>query len=252
MYDTRQYVELFHLLFLDFLGRKLDKRRYVLKGGCNLRFFMKSFRYSEDMDIDIQGVPKQKLADTVDAILSSRSFTQVLQINEIAIERYSAPKQTETTQRWKMLLNVEGVEVLLNTRAEFSRRGVSQDHVFEAIDPQLVRTYSLTPFLANHYTSHAAYRQKVEALISRSAPQARDVFDLYLLLSTGVDSRLENFDLKERLDEAASNAMSVTFDVFKGQVLSYLHPDYQPDYDSQDVWDGMVLKVIEAIEEAAQ
>ena len=92
MYDARQYVELFHLLFLDFLGRKLDMRRYVLKGGCNLRFFMKSLRYSEDMDIDIQGISKQKLADTVDAILNSRSFTQILQINEMAIERYSAPK----------------------------------------------------------------------------------------------------------------------------------------------------------------
>ena len=56
MYDAPQYVELFHLVFLDFLGRKLDKRYCVLKGGCNLRFFMKSFRYSEDMDIDVQGV----------------------------------------------------------------------------------------------------------------------------------------------------------------------------------------------------
>lgn len=29
--DARQTVELFHLLFLDMLGRKLDKRNYVLK-----------------------------------------------------------------------------------------------------------------------------------------------------------------------------------------------------------------------------
>jgi len=35
-YTTIQYVELFHLLFLDQLGRKLDKRFYALKGGCNL------------------------------------------------------------------------------------------------------------------------------------------------------------------------------------------------------------------------
>ena len=151
-----------------------------------------------------------------------------------------------------MLLNIAGVGVLLNTKVEFSRRGVSHDYAFEAIDPLLVGTYSLTPFLANHYTSQAAYRQKLEALITRSVTQARDVFDLFLLLSTGVDLRLENFDLNERLGEAASNAMSITFDVFKGQVLSYLHPDYQKNYDSHDVWDGMVLKVVGAIEEAAQ
>ncbi len=53
-YNTIQYVELFHLLFLDQLGRKLDKSFYALKGGCNLRFFMKSIRYSEDVDIDIR------------------------------------------------------------------------------------------------------------------------------------------------------------------------------------------------------
>jgi hypothetical protein len=36
-YIPRQYVELFHLLFLTQIGRKLDKRFYALKGGCNMR-----------------------------------------------------------------------------------------------------------------------------------------------------------------------------------------------------------------------
>ena len=51
-YGVREYVELFHLLFLDQLGRKLDKRFYALKGGANLRFFARSLRYSEDIDLD--------------------------------------------------------------------------------------------------------------------------------------------------------------------------------------------------------
>ena len=250
-YDLRQYVELFHLLFLDFLGRKLDKRCYVLKGGCNLRFFMKSFRYSEDMDIDIQGVTRQKLAETVDSILNSRPFAQVLHINGMDLKKHSAPKQTETTQRWKMLLSVSGIDVLLNTKAEFSRRGIGDEEVFEAVDPLLIGTYSLSPILANHYSAHAAYSQKVEALITRTVTQARDVFDLYLLLASGVDSGLDDFRLLNRLGEAVTNAMSVTFEIFKGQTHSYLHPDYQSTYDSQDVWDGMVLRVVEAVEEAA-
>ena len=252
MYDAPQYVELFHLLFLDFLGRKLDKRYCVLKGGCNLRFFMKSFRYSEDMDIDVQGVSKQKLAENVDSILTSRSFSQALQVHQIALAKHSAPKQTDTVQRWKMLLRVGGIDVLLNTKTEFSRRGMTREHAFEAIDPQLIDTYSLTPILANHYTSHAAYQQKVDALINRPVPQARDVFDLYLLLSTGVNSQLDDFKLRSRLGEATTNAMSVTFDTFKGQVLSFLHPEYQSVYDSPDVWDDMVLRVVGAIEEAAR
>lgn len=41
--DTLKLVELFHLLFLDVFGRKVDKRFYAVKGGCNLRFFLKAF-----------------------------------------------------------------------------------------------------------------------------------------------------------------------------------------------------------------
>lgn len=247
-FDDRQYVELFHLLFLDLLGRKLDKRFYVLKGGCNLRFFMKSFRYSEDIDLDVHGISKEKLADVVDSILGSKTFEQLLQINEIALEKHSAPKQTETTQRWKMLLQVSGFDRLLNTKAEFSRRGAWEERAFETVDPLLIRTYALTPILANHYTPHAAYRQKVEALITRSVTQARDVFDLHLLLASGVDSCLDGFELHHRLGEAATNAMSVTFDMFRAQVFSYLHADHQARYASEAVWDGMVLQVVEALE----
>src|SRR3990170_6022446 len=54
MRNMRQLIEYFHLIFLDRLGRKIDKRLYTLKGGCNLRFYFQSFRYSEDIDFDIQ------------------------------------------------------------------------------------------------------------------------------------------------------------------------------------------------------
>jgi len=37
IYTPRQYVELFNLLFMSQLVRKLDKRFYALKGGCNTK-----------------------------------------------------------------------------------------------------------------------------------------------------------------------------------------------------------------------
>ncbi len=246
-YTTIQYVELFHLLFLDQLGRKLDKRFYALKGGCNLRFYLKSIRYSEDMDMDIHDIPKDKLRDTVAGILKSKPFTQILQIHGIIIGRWSEPKQTETTQRWKAGLTVSGSDVMLPTKIEFSRRGMKGNAVFEAVDPELIRNYLLSPIMANHYDSHSAYEQKVEALITRKATQARDIFDLNLMLGAGVDRTLSGSKLKSRLHEAVSNTMSVTFDIFKSQVLSYLHPDYRKQYDSESVWDEIVLKVVEAL-----
>lgn len=52
-YSHRQLREVFHLLFLARLLKTSDPTFYVLKGGINLRFFFKSPRFSEDMDIDV-------------------------------------------------------------------------------------------------------------------------------------------------------------------------------------------------------
>ena len=252
-YTTIQYVELFHLLFLDQLGRKLDKRFYALKGGCNLRFFMKSIRYSEDMDIDIRTAPptiaKDNLRRTVAGILQSKPFAQILQIHGIMIGQWSEPKQTATTQRWKAGLSINGSTVLLPTKIEFSRRGMKGGTLFDAVDPELVRNYHLSPIMASHYDGSSAYEQKVDALVSRVSTQARDIFDLNLLLNSGIDRKISGSRLRSRLHEAESNVMSVTFDIFKSQVLSYLPPDYQRQYDSPSVWDDMVLRVVEALRE---
>ena len=101
--------------------------------------------------------------------------------------------------------------------------------------------------MSNHYAAHAAFEQKVEALITRKTIQARDVFDLNLLLNSGIEPHVSNASMKARLADAQTNAMSVTFDMFKAQVLSYLHPDYQAQYDSEPVWDDAVLRVVEAL-----
>src|SRR5471030_2169288 len=98
IYNPRQCVELFHLLFLSQLGRKLDKKLYALKGGCNMRFYFNSIRYSEDMDIDIQIVNKDTLYKNVNQIFNSTSFKYILQTYDIGILNTSAPKQTATTQ----------------------------------------------------------------------------------------------------------------------------------------------------------
>jgi len=249
---TQQAIEVFHLLFLDVLGRKVDKRFYGLKGGCNLRFYMKSIRYSEDMDLNVQTLSKEKLQDAVEGILESKPFRQILATHGLGIVRWSAPKQTDTTQRWKLGLESRNSTIPLPTKIEFSRRRMTEGVEFESVDPALIGSYGLSPVMANHYGKVEAYRQKVEALVTRRSTQARDVFDLDLLIRSGVQSALGATALREGLDEAASRAMSVTFDMFKSQVLSYLHEDYQSQYDSEPVWDEMVLRIVEALNPEAR
>jgi hypothetical protein len=60
-YSNRQYVELFHLLFLRQLASGEDRSLIALKGGCNLRFFFGSIRYSEDMDLDVWTMARETL-----------------------------------------------------------------------------------------------------------------------------------------------------------------------------------------------
>ena len=57
MGSDRQAVELFHLLFLRQLASGADRARIALKGGCNLRFYFGSVRYSEDLDL-LEGLGK--------------------------------------------------------------------------------------------------------------------------------------------------------------------------------------------------
>jgi predicted nucleotidyltransferase component of viral defense system len=243
--NTIADVEQFHLLFLDQLGRKLDKRHYALKGGCNLRFYLKSIRYSEDMDIDVQLTSVNKLQDCVEQIIKGVSLTKILQSRGMKVTYCSSPKQTETTQRWKLAITSTRSELPLHTKIEFSRRGMNEAVVFEPVDGLLMRDYQLTPILASHYPADVAFKQKVNALIHRTQTQARDIFDLDHLLRCGVST--QGMVLPKQWREAQQNALSVSFDDFKSQVLSFLSPEYQAQYAVPEVWDEMVLRVVDAV-----
>ncbi len=246
-YNPKQSVELFHLLFLCQLGRKIDKNLYALKGGCNMRFYFKSIRYSEDMDIDIQIINKDTLFKNINKILSSSPFNIILETQGIEIINVSSPKETPTTQRWKIELKSKYTALPLHTKIEFSRREFEDNAIYEPIDSQIIRQYFLSPFMANHYSIQSMFRQKVRALALRSETQSRDIFDLYLLINAG-----NHFDLDKNttlmLEDAKSKAKEITFENFKGQVVAYLPEDQQEAYDAA-MWDIIVKTVITSIEE---
>jgi predicted nucleotidyltransferase component of viral defense system len=240
-------VEQFHLLFLIQLGRRLDKTLFVLKGGCNLRFFHRSIRFSEDVDLDLDQVDVHVLRDKVRDVFASRPFAQILEARGIRIHHTTEHKQTDTTQRWKLGLVVDRSAVPLPTKIEFSRRAVEGDVVFGSVDAALIRAYQLPPVMVAHYGAGAAFRQKVGALARRRQIQARDVFDLHHLIATGAASGATRVIDPADLQRARANAMSVDFGTFKSQVLAYLPPDEQARYDSPSVWDTLVLEVVEAL-----
>jgi predicted nucleotidyltransferase component of viral defense system len=241
-------VELFHLLFLRQLAAAGDRTHFTVKGGCNLRFFFGSIRYSEDLDLDVAVVAPTTLKNKVERLLASPGLGLQLKACGIELIETSAPKQTDTTQRWKMGLAVEGQSQPLRTKVEFSRRNSNPSTAVSPVDPALSRAYGLTPPLVQHYTADAALIQKVEALVGRAQPQARDVFDLQLLRAKVPRLPKLKPALRAQLPEAMERIVALSFDDFSSQVAAYLSPDQARAFADEASWEAQQSQVIELLE----
>jgi predicted nucleotidyltransferase component of viral defense system len=245
--ENIQVVERFHLVFLAQLGTRLDKKLYALKGGCNLRFFWKSIRYSEDIDFDAHTIAQQTLQNNVRKILEGPALTQILRAAKIHLTHISESKQTSTTQRWKVHLQTESSGIDLPTRIEFSRRKFDSGIVFGPADSELITTYKLRPVIASHYGLETAFSQKVAALLNRKETQARDIFDLDFLSQRGATGSALKID-RTRLATACEIIMSVAREQFLGQVVAYLPPEYHDYYRARKTWDLIRENVIRTLE----
>ena len=248
-YTPLQIREAFHLEFLRRLAGKLKPRDYALKGGVNMRLFYASVRYSEDMDLDITRVSVGVLQDTVMAILNSANF--IAGLKPFGVAQLTAPdmakaKQTETTQRFKIhLISAAGEDFF--TKIEFSRRGLDSGAVAAQIPAAILRPYRFAPIIVSHYDAAAAFRQKLQALANRKAVQARDIFDLNVLLSQ-VDPDVSASVALPTLKKALENLYSVSYGQFRDTVLTYLAEEDCKVYGNPSAWDEMKLRVAEVLE----
>lgn len=252
MLTERQVVEIFHLLFLRAFGARVDKALFALKGGCNLRFFFKSIRYSEDMDLDIHTLAVGTLRNNVNRLFEAQSFVQSLQAQGIEIARTSLPKQTETTQRWKLTLRILESAAEVPTKIEFSRRGLEAEQAVETVDASIIRMYRLYPVIVQHYSVHAAFAQKISALAQREHVQSRDVFDLKQLLDAGGAEQSLPATAAANLPLAIDRALAVDYDTFAGQVLAFLESEYQEHYRNRKVWIELRRQVVDGLEALRQ
>jgi hypothetical protein len=244
----QQQIELFHLIFLRHLGEKVDKLHYALKGGCNLRFYFKSIRYSEDIDLDVKVVAKDTLKTQVSKLLGSTAFHQVLKTRKISITDVNPVKQTDTTKRWKLKILGPASSLAIPTKIEFSRRGMDTGMRIAPIDPEVISAYYLYPILANHYELHAALYQKIDALIHRSESQARDVFDIHHLLGLGGKLDEISEELKASFHKATENTLAISFDDYNSQVVSYLKEEYRDYFGTKSKWNEMQENLINRFE----
>ena len=246
-----QHVECFHLLLLRMLESRLDRSRWVVKGGVNLRAWFGSLRYSEGLDLDVVGGSAHALREKLDKLLEAATFRDLLRAQGLVLARVSKPKQTETTQRWKFELTAVGTAAPLHTRVEFSRRGSrGEEYQLDAVRPEVVRPYAIVAPTANHYTARSAVRQKIVALASRSETQARDVWDLeHLLRTTVVEPGPFTSAERKTVAAALDRALGLPFDVYRSQVVPYLDAEHQELYGTPAVWERMRELVVDRLSE---
>jgi predicted nucleotidyltransferase component of viral defense system len=245
-----QRIEFFHLAFLEVLSKRLDPGRYVLKGGANLRYFFGSVRYSEDIDIDLLRPLPADMRRKVDAILGSTALAHLLRLRGLEVVEVSAPKQTEATRRWKVGLAGEGGEPT-RTKLEFSgREGDRAGYRLDRLPAEVVAPYALPAPDVQHYEAAAASAQKVAALAGRTETQARDVFDLDLLLrrrplaAGEVEASI--------LAQASERVFELPYDAYRDQVLAFLESGVVELYEGVDAWERMQTFVAGALEEAGR
>jgi predicted nucleotidyltransferase component of viral defense system len=240
-----QAIEFFHLAFLQVLQGRLDQATYVLKGGANLRYFFDSVRYSEDIDLDASGTEVWMLEERVDGALTAPALTTLLRGGGLAVGDFSKPNQSETTQRWKVPLTLTGRAEPLRTKIEFSRRNGEERLILEAVPSRVVAPYALRAPTVRHYLGEAATEQKIEALAGRSETQARDVFDLDLLLRR--QPELAATPAAELCDQAAGRALELPYAAFRDQVLPFLDPEVAELYSDPASWEQIRGYVVERL-----
>lgn len=250
MRSPLEFREAFHLVFLRALARSVPLDSVALKGGSNLRFFFGSVRYSEDMDLDAEGIPVHSLTERVMSILSSSVLRSTLRgygVEQVVAPDLAHAKQTETVQRFKVhLLTTAGEDLF--TKVEFSRRGLDVPRKAEAVSAAVLGRYRQPPLIVSHYTAEAAARQKLGALVGRARPQARDVFDLWVL-STHAAARGAGAALTDEAKAAARDRIfSIDYAEYRDAVVAYLGPEDQAAYDLPDVWDEVRLQALALIE----
>jgi predicted nucleotidyltransferase component of viral defense system len=248
--NERQAIEYFHLSFSNRLVGGVDRKFFCLKGGCNLRFYFQSIRYSEDIDFDIHTTSVQTLKKNVDKIFGDRTFQTLLNHRGIEIAEWAAPKQTETTQRWKARLRLGSQTLTIPTKIEFSRRtNIFEGGEIKPITAAIISGYQLQPLLLQHYDLSSAIKQKINALIHRTETQARDIVDLKILKDQLMSQAKFVFSDEDK-NIAIETLMSVLYDDYKSQVWPYLVADFQGQYDGQSKWNEIQEEVCNFLQDS--
>lgn len=259
MLTAIQAREAVHVLLLRRLQEVQDARAVILKGGVNLRLFHGSPRYSEDIDLD--GVSDARLAirSTIRGIFDDRDFARSLaRLGLRGIDPREGPnKDTETTFRYKFHVLAPGNQSY-GTKVEVSFRERNERDPFGIATPPRDRVGRFLPegdeLCVQRYGRPAAVRQKIEALAGRTRIEARDIFDIHVLLPDEdggmpalIDFLADNID-SSTLELARERALGLEYPEYESLVVRFLEDTVRQEYRSQERWDHLRLSATSLVD----
>src|SRR6266568_7875551 len=246
--EAGKVIERFHLAFVEVAAVRLPIAVFVVKGGANMRFFFRSPRRSRDIDFNYLGRRFENFAGRVDEVLESRALGELLRQHEITPVNPRRHKQTETTRRWKLLLQTPLVEDA-DSKIKFSaRRELLEDFELRPVDPALARRLGGRSVAINRYGAMAMVTQKVDALRHRSETQPRDVFDLDLLFRIHPDALAQAPVEQRALEEAMERARALTYQEYVTTVVEYLEEEIVDVLGTENALNDMLRHVVETLE----
>lgn len=236
-------------LLVELMGNAVSKE-LVLKGGLAMRAVHGSKRHTKDIDLDADVTFSKERVQGLVARSISRVVTASPLISNVVV---TAPKQTDTTLRWKINGTLAGTDTPMHLTVEVSRRNTTaHDHV---IDATLGDEFApgAKGAVVRVLDSQALAVTKVMALTDPNRQAPRDIYDLHVLIRADVEPPIALLasQPKERL-EAALNELwlkleALPYAQFQQEVKPYLPQDIAKTID-EDSYADMQLEVGERVE----
>lgn len=216
----------------------------VLKGGLAMRAMFGSSRYTKDVDLQAnERLPIARVGSIVRQALNEAIGTGFL--TDVTI---TAPKQTNTVQRWKVGGKVGETDIHMTV--EVSRRPMPPgNHV---IMGQVTDSTGKTKPVYS-FSSSAIAAGKVAALVSPHRVAPRDVYDLDLLITTDVEPPIDLLmgmgreELTKALDQLWSKLELMPYEVASEALIQYL-PRAEAGKLDEASWEERRIRTGETVE----
>lgn len=243
-------IELMQTRVLSALFNRVVDREIVLKGGFAMKVIANSQRLTKDIDLHANGA-------TVERVQSiTRSAIKELEKSKLLDDfKVTEPKQTDTTQRWKINGRIAGGETPVHLVIEVSRRGNIPTELIAPVRFEPSPIFGAPPAIVETLNPTAIGAAKFDALSSVTRESPRDVFDLDVLREMRIEPPSSIFAEKYTADVLAEKLMIITdklekmdFDTVKDTLLPSLAPEVQNNFGPAQ-WETMRINTYLMMEE---